>query len=150
MKLITLFAILVFVNKSANAQTANKDYDSVLAKKLNGNANGMKRYYLVMLKTGPVNIDDKGKRDSIFGGHMKNIELLASQNKLIVAGPLGKNDKTYRGIFILNTDNKEEAEKMVESDPAVQAKLLAAEYYPWFGSAALQETLGIHKKITRN
>ena len=149
MKLVALFAILLFAGAHTNAQT-NKNYDSVLAKKLNANDNGMKRYFLVILKTGPAVIAEKDTRDSLFRGHIKNIELLAAQNKLVVAGPLGKNDKEYRGIFILNTDNKEEAEKMVETDPAVQAKVFVAEYYPWFGSAALQETLEIHKKITKN
>jgi hypothetical protein len=64
--------------------------------------------------------------------------------------PLGKNDKSYRGIFILNTESKDEAEKMVESDPAVQANVLAAEYYPLFASAALMQTLEIHKKIVKS
>lgn len=39
---------------------------------------------------------------------------------------------------------------MVETDPAVQAKIFVAEYYPWFGSAALQETLEIHKRLQKN
>ena len=147
MKLFILAAIF-FANVQLNAQSANKDYDPVLAKKLNGNEYGMKNYYLIILKTGPAVETNKTKLDSIFNGHMNNIQLLASQNKLIVAGPMGKNDKEYRGIFILNTTSKEEAEKWVSTDPAIQAKVLAAEYYPWFGSAALQETMEIHKKIT--
>ena len=150
MRLIILLSVFLCAYFYSGAQVTNKDYDSVLAKRLNGNDNGMKRYYLVMLKSGPVVITEKAQRDSIFSGHMNNIQSLASQNKLVVAGPLGKNDKEYRGIFILNTDSKEEAEKMVETDPAVQAKVFVAEYYPWFGSAALQETLEIHKKITKS
>lgn len=150
MRSLVLLSIFLFACFESNAQVTNKDYDSLLAKKLNGNENGMKRYYLVILKSGPVIVEDKAKRDSVFAGHMNNIQLLASQNKLVVAGPLGKNDKEYRGIFILNTASKEEAEKMVETDPAVQAKVFVAEYYPWFGSAALQETFQIHKKISKN
>ena len=106
MKLIALIAVLLFANTNTNAQSTNNNYDSVLAKKLNADAYGMKKYYLVLLKTGPANITDKIKRDSIFTGHMKNIQWLASQNKLVVAGPFGKNDNNYEGIFILNTDNK--------------------------------------------
>ncbi|HUS01531.1 MAG TPA: YciI family protein [Chitinophagaceae bacterium] len=149
MKLITLFAVLLFIIANADAQTNNKAYDSVLAKKLNADANGMKRYYLVILKTGSAEITDKAKSDSLFMGHMKNIQRLADEDKLAVAGPLAKNDKTYRGIFILNTSSKEEAEKWVSSDPAVQAKVFDAEYYPWYTTAALQEIMGIHKKITK-
>lgn len=148
MKLITLVAVLVFVHTNSLAQT-NKEYDSVLAKKLNGNANGMKSYYLVILKTGTANITDKATSDSLFRGHMKNIQRLADGSKMVVAGPMGKNDKTYRGIFVLNTSSREEAEKMVATDPAVQAKVFEAEFYPWFATAALQEVINIHKKITK-
>lgn len=150
MKYLTLIAFIITIGCHSNAQISNKDYDSVLAKKLNANDNGMRRYYLVILKTGTANITDKVQLDSLFKEHMKNIQRLASENKLSVAGPLGKNDKSYRGIFVLNTDSKEEAEKLVATDPAVRAKIFDAEYYPWFASAALQGTLEIHKKITKN
>jgi hypothetical protein len=106
MKLFTLLSVFLFAGSFAIAQTPNKNYDSVLAKKLNADANGMKRYYLIILKTGTANITDKATLDSIFSGHMKNIQRLASENKMVVAGPMGKNDKTYRGIFILNTSSK--------------------------------------------
>src|SRR5689334_2681598 len=101
MRLI-LIALLFFSGLNADAQNAG--YDSVLAKKLNADENGMKRYYLVILKTGSANITDKAKLDSLFNGHMKNILALAMQNKLSIAGPLSKNERSYRGIFILNTD----------------------------------------------
>lgn len=150
MKLITVIGAMFLITVVANAQTPNKNYDSVLAKKLKANDNGMKQYYLVILKTGTSGITDKATLDSLFRGHMKNIQKLAAENNLVVAGPIGKNDKTYRGIFVLNTASKEEAEKMVQTDPAVQAKVFDAEYYPWFASAALQETLGIHNKLQKN
>src|SRR5258705_11622400 len=123
MKLITLFAVLLFSFVQLNAQSANNEYDSVLAKKLNADNYGMKKYYFVILKTGPAEITDKVRRDSIFGGHMKNIQWHALQNKMVVAGPLGVNDKTYRGIFILNTESKTEAGKMLETDTAIKLKL---------------------------
>lgn len=111
MKLITLIGAMFLMAIAAYAQTPNKNYDSVLAKKLNANDNGMKQYYLVILKTGTSGITDKPTLDSLFRGHMKNIQKLASENHLVVAGPIGKNDKNYRGIFVLNTASKEEAEK---------------------------------------
>jgi uncharacterized protein YciI len=143
-----LIALILFSGMNVNAQ--NAEYDSVLAKKLNADQYGMKRYYLVILKTGSAEITDKAKLDSLFDGHMKNILSLASQNKLSIAGPLSKNERSYRGIFILNTDSREEAEKMVAGDPAVQANIFTAEYYPWYASAALQQIMEIHKKISKN
>ena len=147
MKLLFLVIFLLGVSYT-HAQT-NKEYDSVLAKKLNADANGMKMYYLVILKTGTADVSNKAKVDSLFIGHMKNIQRLALENKLCVAGPLAKNDKTYRGIFILNTSSREEAEKLVATDPAVQAKMFDVEFYPWYATAALQEIMDIHKKITK-
>ena len=150
MKFVTIIIISLVINANSNAQSTNKEYDSVLAKKINADAYGMKKYYLMLLKTGPANITDKAKLDSIFTGHMKNILLLASQNKLVIAGPLGKNDNKYEGIFVLNTENKKEAEAMIETDTAVHSKILTAEYYLWYASAALQEVFEIHKKIEKN
>ena len=149
MRLIILFTVLLLSCVQLNAQSANNEYDSVLAKKLNADNYGMKKYYFVILKTGPAEITDAARRDSIFEGHMKNIVWLASQNKLVVAGPLGKNDKAYEGIFILNTDSKTEAEKMLETDTAIKLNVLTAEYYLLYSSAALQQTFEIHKKIEK-
>lgn len=78
---------------------------------------------------------------------MSNINRLVELGKLIVAGPLGKNDKTYRGIFILNTTDLKEAEEMLQSDPAIKEKLLDAELYNWYGSAALPVYLDVSDKI---
>lgn len=149
MKLIIFIAVCICGAAQLPAQSTNKDYDSVLAKKLNADPYGMRKYYLVILRTGTAGITDKARLDSIFGGHMKNIQWLASQNKLLVAGPLGKNDNNYRGIFILNTESKAEAEKMLETDPAVEMKVLAADLYLWHGSAALQELPAIDKKLAK-
>jgi uncharacterized protein YciI len=78
---------------------------------------------------------------------MDNIGRLVDEGKLVVAGPLGKNDLTYRGIFILNVKTVEEATELLQSDPAVKDGLLAAELLPWYGSAALGEYLPYSDKI---
>lgn len=56
MKLFTLLSVFLFAGNFTIAQSPNKNYDSVLAKKLNADANGMKRYYLVILKTGTAKL----------------------------------------------------------------------------------------------
>lgn len=145
---IYLFLFCISLSISASAQTSVL-YDSVLAKKLGGNANGMKNYVMVLLTTGPTEIKEKRTTDSLFTGHMNNINLLAKEGKLAVAGPFGKNDLGYRGIFILNTNDIEEAKVMVAKDPAVNAGLLAPVFLKWFGSAALMETPDIHNRITK-
>jgi len=48
-----------------------------------------------------------------------------------------KNERNYRGIFILNADTLEEGRLLVDSDPAVQSKLLVAEISMlWFSRTA--------------
>jgi uncharacterized protein YciI len=149
MKLLITSIFIVAFQLSASAQKPNPVYDSALAKKLNGNANGMKKYVLVMLKTGTNTTADKKLQDSLFGGHMNNLQRLADLGKLTVAGPLGKNDKTYRGIFIFNVESFEEAEKLLATDPAVANKLLDAELYSLWCTAALQEIPGMHLKLQK-
>ena len=60
-----------------------------------------------------------------------------------------KNDRNYRGLYIFNVATIEEAKALVATDPAVKSNLLEAELTPWYGTAALQETLKIHEKITK-
>ncbi|RZK51078.1 MAG: hypothetical protein EOO91_21355, partial [Pedobacter sp.] len=96
---------------------------------------------------GPNTTETKAKTDSLFAGHMANIGNLVKANKLIVAGPMGKNDKNYRGIFILNTKSIDEAKELLKTDPAISAKLLDVELFNWYGSAALAAYLTASEKV---
>jgi uncharacterized protein YciI len=146
--LITMLACW-FSAGAANAQVANPKYDARLAASLGGDDYGMKPYVLVILKTGPNKIEDQAKVTRLFQGHMHNIGRLADAGKLIVAGPLRKNEKAYRGIFILNVKTLDEARQLLETDPAVKEKLLEAELFEWYGSAALPLYLEGHQKIEK-
>ena len=141
--LINLLPILSF------AQTPNLSYDSTLAKQLGADDYGMKTYMFVILKTGTNTISDKKIRDSIFAGHLANINRLVEEDKLVVAGPFMKNDKNYRGLFILNVKTKEEADALLITDPAIKEKLLEPEVIPWYGSAALPLYIDESKKIEK-
>jgi len=147
MKSIVSLIIFFLLSSIAIAQTQNPDYDSTLAQKLGADDYGMKSYVLVVLKTGSNTTTDKAFIDSCFRGHMNNIVRLVHEGKLIVAGPLGKNDNSYRGIFILNVPTIEEAEELVQTDPAINSKLLDADLYGWYGSAALPEYLDASLKV---
>ena len=130
------------------AQKINPNYDEALAKELKSDNYGMKSYFLVILKTGTNSTSDKKYIAEKFEGHMDNMARLVEDKKLVVAGPIGKNDKNYRGIFILqNIDSLEEAIKLLATDPAIEAKLLETEIYIWYGSAALPLYLEASDKI---
>ena len=79
---------------------------------------------------------------------MDNINKLVADGKIIVAGPLGKNDDNYRGIFILNNiQTIEEAKEILQNDLAIKNELLEYEIFTWYGSAALREYLPFSDKI---
>jgi uncharacterized protein len=149
--MIKLLFIIVFGTTATalSAQADNPKYDAQLAQSLGADEYGMKAYTLVILKTGKNTTDNKPLLDSLFRGHMTNIKRLADAGKLVVAGPIGKNDKSYRGIFILTAKNAAEANEMLQLDPAIKANVFDVELYPWYGSAALPEYLKVHEKIEK-
>jgi uncharacterized protein len=152
LKLIFLFTLALSsaAFSQAPAKPASQPYDAELAKKLGGNDNGMKTYVVCILKTGPNDATIKGKeREEIFAGHMSNMQRMADAGQLAIAGPFGKNDKTFRGLYVFNVATVAEAEKLVVSDPAVKAGVFVADMTPWFGSASLMATPEIHKRITK-
>lgn len=133
---------------SPDNEVKNPNFDKSLAQKLGADEYGMKSYFLVILKTGANTDASKELINESFSGHMKNINRLVKEEKLIVAGPISKNEKNYRGIFILNNlKSIEEAQDLLLTDPAIKNGLLAYDIYTWFGSAALPEYLPFSDKI---
>jgi uncharacterized protein YciI len=147
-KSISLFAFLL-LSAVGFAQETEVKYDENLAKSLNAEPNGMKKYVFCLLKTGTNTTASKEETQKLFEGHMANINKLAKEGKLVVAGPFLKNDRNYRGIYVFNVTTIEEAQALVATDPAIKANLLEAELTPWYATAALQETLKIHEKISK-
>jgi uncharacterized protein YciI len=131
------------------SQETEVKFDENLAKYLNADDYGMKKYVFCLLKSGTNTTASKEESKKLFEGHMANIGKLAKEGKLVVAGPFMKNDKNYRGIYIFNVATIEEAKVLVATDPAINANLLEAELIPWYATAALQETLKIHEKIAK-
>jgi uncharacterized protein YciI len=146
--LLLLFAAAMFFFH-ATAQSTNPKYDKQLADSLRGDDYGMKLYVLVILKTGTNTSASKQLTDSLFRGHMKNINKLVAEKKLVVAGPLKKNEKAYRGIFILDVRSIADAKELLKTDPAVEQNLLDAELFEWYGSAALPLYIREHKRIEK-
>jgi uncharacterized protein YciI len=142
------FLALTFSVSSSQAQNKTQ-YNKALADSLGADEYGMKKFVLVILKTGPAGITDKKIVDSLFRGHMDNINNLVKEGKMIVAGPLQKNDKTYRGIFILNVNTPEEAKPLLDKDPAITSGMLDTELYSWYGSAALPMYLPYSERISK-
>jgi uncharacterized protein YciI len=149
MKSSIAFLLFLAVSFLAAAQEPSHEYDSTMARQLGADDYGMKSYVLVILKTGPADIQDKALRDSLFLGHFANMRRLAEDKKLVVSGPLAANERDYRGIFIFDVETVEEAEQLLKGDPTVAAGIFDTELYPWYGSAALPVYLETARKISK-
>lgn len=132
---------------TTDSAISNPNYDQILATQLGADDYGMKKYVLVILKTGINKTEDKEFINRCFRGHMDNITRMVADGKLIIAGPVGANDKSYRGIFIFALESMEEVTDLLQSDAAIHEKLLDVELYPWYGSAALPVYLDASDKI---
>jgi uncharacterized protein YciI len=123
-------------------------YDEALAKKFAGDEYGMKKFVMALLKRGPNRTQDPQKARELQTAHLKNIDRLAAEGKLVLAGPF-LDDGELRGIYVFNVATVAEAEALTKSDTAVQAGSLVLELKEWYGSAALMAVNAIHGKLSR-
>lgn len=147
----TLAALLSIAASTATAQDAPAkpaQYDAELAKSLGGDERGMRQYVLVILKTGPTKVTDPEARKKMFQGHFANMERLAAERKLALAGPLD-GVEGRRGIFVFATPDIETARSYVATDPVIIQGEMVAEYHKLYGSAGLMAVNDIHNKIQK-
>ena len=93
----------------------------------------MKRFWLVLLQKGPNRNQDSISAEKIQAAHMANINRLAKEGKIIMAGPIGV-DGDLRGIFLMNCADSTEVENFVKTDSAVITGRLIMKYYPWWAA----------------
>ena len=93
----------------------------------------MKKYFMCFLYKGENRDQDTATANKIQRAHMKHIGELAEKGVIQLAGPFGHNGD-LRGILLFDVVTKEEAIKHVKADPAVQARRLRYEVYPWWGA----------------
>lgn len=147
--IVALFVFLLWIGRPLLARTPNPNYDADLAQRVGADDYGMKSYILVLLRTGPVTDATPALRDSLFRGHMSNMGVIVANNQLVVAGLIGRNTDQLRGIFIINLSDMDAARELLQTDPAIKGGLLAADLYPWYGSAVLGEYLKYTDKVTK-
>lgn len=133
---------------AAQDEPVTAEYDSVLAANLGADAYGMRTYVLALLKAGPNRSQDSTEAARLQRAHMDNIQRMADEGQLILAGPFIDSGE-LRGIYVFDAASVEEAREMTMTDPAVQAGRLEMELHRWYGSAALLELEDIQRRITR-
>jgi len=134
-----------FAQQALPAQPA---FDADLAQSVGADDYGMRKYVLVVLKTGPKPMPAGPARDAMFKGHFANINRLAAEGKLALAGPFDGVDG-WRGLFILAVSDIEEAKQLAATDPVISSGEMVAEYHKYYGSAALMLVNPAHAKVAK-
>jgi len=122
-------------------------FDAALAKRLGADERGMRRYVLVILKTGPTRVPDGDARKAMFAGHFANIERLSKEGKLALAGPFDKDPAGWRGLYVFAVETVEEARRLTATDPVIVNGEMVAEFHPWYGSAATMMIPELHDRL---
>lgn len=144
--------------REENTETPNSDhhttemhskFDSVKAAAYGADAYGMKKYVIAFLKRGPNKSVDSIEKSKLQRAHMENINRLAEEGTLVLAGPFF-GDGDLRGIYVFNVDNLEDAKALTNSDPSIKAGVLRMELKEWYGSAALMAINDLHYTLSKN
>ncbi len=122
------------------------EYDRELAEDLGADQYGMKKYVFTFLKKGTNRDLSEEEARELQIAHLNNINRMAEERKLIVAGPF-LDDGDIRGIYIFDVETVEEAEELTKTDPAIQNGVLSMEFKEWYGSAALMVVNDLHKQL---
>lgn len=146
--LLGLAAAWALAAGPATAQQPPPPYDAELAARLGADERGMRRYVLVLLKTGPTRVPDGPERTEVFRGHFANMKRLADEGKLVLAGPLDGVDG-WRGLFVFAVPSIDEARQLAATDPVLVSGEMVAEYHAYYGSAALMSVREVHDKLAK-
>ena len=132
----------------AQAPAPAPAFDADLAQAVGADEMGMRRYVMVVLKTGPTPVPAGPERDAMFQGHFANINRLAAEKKLVLAGPFDGVDG-WRGLFIFAVTDIDEARRLTATDPVIARGEMVAEFHIYYGSAALMLVNEAHRKVAR-
>ena len=144
MKPLSLFK-LMFLVLPAKAQ-----FDQSLADSLGADEYGMKTYVMAFLKAGPNRDRSKEEAAKLQRAHLDNIQRLAREGKLIIAGPFYDNpDDEFKGIYVFDVETIEEARELTSTDPAIKAGSLVMELKKGYARAALKLMKPLSEKVTK-
>lgn len=102
----------------------------------------------VWILTGPRDAEVQGEaRNAAFAGHFANMDRMAEEGQLLVAGPFGepRAQDDHRGIFLLATADTAHAEEVAFSDPTAQAGVFVFEVEPFATDDPLDRLGPLHE-----
>ncbi|WP_268034573.1 YciI family protein [Algoriphagus sp. PAP.12] len=144
-----LILILIFCLGGIFSLQAQTEYDPELAEKVGADEYGMKKFVIAFLYRGDrVNEYSEEERAELQKGHMANINRMAEEGKLVLAGPFFGNED-LRGLYFFDVQSLEEAQSLTETDPSIKAGVLKMDLKEWYGSAALPLLPELHSKVAK-
>ncbi len=135
MRVSTSSLALIFTLFAACTSTGSRAHDDA-------------SYVLAYLKTGPLSAAKTAEENqAIFAGHMANIQRLADERKLVIAGPFNQpHDSSWRGIFVLDVPTIDEARRLVDTDPGVKEQVFVVELCHLEASSALRTVFDLENE----
>jgi uncharacterized protein YciI len=144
-----LILTLIFCLGGIFSLQAQTEYDPELAEKVGADEYGMKKFVIAFLYRGDrVNEYSEEERAELQKGHMANINRMAEEGKLVLAGPFFGNED-LRGLYFFDVQSLEEAQALTETDPSIKAGVLKMDLKEWYGSAALPLLPELHSKVAK-
>lgn len=144
-----LTGLFIFLLTSCQTTSPTTLYDAKLASELGADEYGMKKYWMVFLKTGNNGNTDPTFLRNAMRSHMNNIHAMSAAGILVAAGPYEKNDENYRGVFIFERIEETDLRAWLQKDEAIATEVFTYEILGWYGSAALPKYLDYHKQIEK-
>jgi uncharacterized protein YciI len=83
------------------------------------------------------------ENDAAFAGHFSNMARMAEAGELLVAGPFGeqRHDPSLRGLFVLASAERAQAEAWAATDPTTRAGVFVLEFHELATDAPLRAAL---------
>lgn len=143
---IIVFSLIILSSQFSIAQS---EYDPKLAEEVGADTYGMKKYVIAFLYRGDrVSEYSEAERAKLQESHLANINRMAEEGKLVMAGPFFGNEE-LRGLYFFAVESIEEAKALTETDPSIQAGVLKMDLKEWYGSAALMMMNEMHVKVAK-
>jgi uncharacterized protein YciI len=103
--------------------------------------NQIKQKFAIVYRRGPSWVERRSIFEQPLQAHLAYMKNLSAQSILLLGGPF--TDDTG-GLIVVAVDSLEEANALINKDPAVQEQIMCAEAHPWKlirGEALLNPTL---------
>lgn len=113
-----------------------------------GTLGEMRDYVFVFIKTGPTTDLSPEQHQEAFAGHFSNMQRMADEGQLLIAGPMGdpKSDPAHRGIFVFDTEDLDTGMKWAHTDPTTKLGVFVLEGFVFTTDKPLTELPRLEKE----